>query len=68
MRLRAGQMDRVPSQFVDQSISTVHRGLELIEFGARKGRLKLKVDNINTETVRQFRIRCARWPPWQPSR
>lgn len=34
--------------------------LEGLEFGARKGRLKLKVDNTNTETVRQFRIRLRK--------
>lgn len=31
-----------------------------LEFGARKGRLKLKVDDVNTETVRQFRLRLRK--------
>ena len=39
-----------------------------LEFGARKGRLRLKVDDLNTETVRQFRSDCGRLPPWRPSR
>ena len=34
--------------------------LEGLEFGARKGRLKLKIDDVNTETVRQFRIRLRK--------
>lgn len=34
--------------------------LEGLEFGARKGRLKLKVDDLNTETVRQFRLRLRK--------
>lgn len=31
-----------------------------LEFGARKGRLKLRVDDINTESVRQFRLRLRK--------
>lgn len=31
-----------------------------LEFGARKGRLRLKVDDLNTETVRQFRLRLRK--------
>ncbi|GAA5036301.1 ATP-binding protein [Actinopolymorpha pittospori] len=34
--------------------------LQGLEFGARKGRLKLKIDDVNTETVRQFRIRLRK--------
>lgn len=42
--------------------------LEVLEFGARKGRLKLNVDNINTETVRQFQIPLRKMATWRPSR
>lgn len=51
----SGEIDTIRARIVP--INDILGGLE---FGARRGRLKLKVDILNTETVRQFRIRLRK--------
>lgn len=41
-------------------VAPINDILETLPFGARRGRLKLKVDDVRSESVRQFRVKLRR--------
>lgn len=48
----AGEVDAIKARVVP-----INTALERMAFGARRGRLKLKVDDVSNESVRQFRAK-----------